>query len=80
MEELKMDVFEAIRDMIAERNDKDPAEITLETKFKDLGIDSLDTVEMLMDLGDQLGAEIELEEPVETVGELVDFIKGKLGE
>ena len=71
-------VFEAIRDMIAERNDKDPAEITMETKFKDLGIDSLDTVEMLMDLGDQLGTEIELEEPVETVGELVAFIEGKL--
>ena len=79
MEENSM-VFEAIRDMIAERNDKDPSEITLETKFKDLGIDSLDTVEMLMDLGDQLGAEIELEEPVETIGELVTFIEGKLGE
>ena len=78
MEEIKM-VFEAVRDMIAERNDKDPAEITMETKFKDLGIDSLDTVEMLMDLGDQLGTEIELEEPVETVGELVAFIEGKLG-
>lgn len=72
-------VFEAIRDMIAERNDKDPSEITLETKFKDLGIDSLDTVEMLMDLGDQLGTEIELENPVETIGELVEFIEGKLG-
>ena len=72
-------VFEAIRDMIAERNDKDPSEITLETSFKDLGIDSLDTVEMLMDLGDQLGTEIELEEPVETVGELVAFIESKLG-
>ena len=47
---------------------------------QDIGIDSLDTVEMLMDLGDQLGAEIELEEPVETVGELVEFIEGKLGE
>lgn len=72
-------VFEAIRDMIAERNDKDPSEITLETIFKDLGIDSLDTVEMLMDLGDQLGTEIELENPVETIGELVEFIEGKLG-
>lgn len=79
MEE-KIMVFEAVRDMIAERNDKDPAEITMETKFKDLGIDSLDTVEMLMDLGDQLGTEIELEEPVETVGELVAFIEGKLGQ
>lgn len=74
-----MNVFDAIRNMIAERNDKDPEEITLETKFKDLGIDSLDTVEMLMDLGDELGTEIELDEPVETVGELVEFIEGKLG-
>ena len=73
-------VFDAIRNMIAERNDKDPAEITMETRFKDLGIDSLDTVEMLMDLGDELGCEIELEEPVETVGELVAFIESKLGE
>ncbi len=72
-------VFETIRDMIAERNDKNPSEITMKTKFKDLGIDSLDTVEMLMDLGDQLGTEIELENPVETIGELVEFIEGKLG-
>ena len=73
-------VFEAIAELIAERNECDPSEITRESTFQDLGIDSLDTVEMLMDLGDQLGAEIELEEPVETVGELVEFIEGKLGE
>ena len=73
-------VFEAIAELIAERNDCDPSTITPDMKFSDLGIDSLDTVEMLMDLGDQLGAEIELEEPVETVGELVEFIEGKLGE
>lgn len=46
--------------------------------FQDLGIDSLDTVEMLMDLEDKIGCEIELDEKVETVGELVDFIEKKI--
>ena len=38
-------VFEAIAELIAERNDCDPSEVTMETSFQDLGIDSLDTVE-----------------------------------
>jgi len=72
-------VFEAIAELIAERNECDPSEITRESTFQDLGIDSLDTVEMLMDLEDKLGCEIELDQKVETVGELVDFIEAKLG-
>ena len=72
-------VFEAVAELIAERNECDVADIKPETLFSDLGIDSLDTVEMLMDLEDKLGAEIELDEKVTTVGELVDFIERKLG-
>ena len=72
-------VFETIAKPIAERNDCDVSEIQRETTFQDLGIDSLDTVEMLMDLEDQLGMEIELDQKVETVGDLVDFIESKQG-
>ena len=72
-------VFEAIAELIAERNECDPSEITREMTFQDLGIDSLDTVEMLMDLEDKIGCEIELDQKVETVGELVDFIESKIG-
>lgn len=72
-------VFEIIANLIAERNDCDASEIKRETTFQDLGIDSLDTVEMLMDLEDQLGMEIELDQKVETVGDLVDFIESKQG-
>lgn len=68
-------VFEAIAKLLAERNDCDVADIQQDTTFQDLGIDSLDTVEMLMDLEDELGMEIELDRKVETVGELVDFIE-----
>ena len=67
-------VFQAIAELIAERNDSDPAEITRDTRFQDVGIDSLDTVEMLMNLEDKIGVEIELSQKVETVGELGDYV------
>ena len=71
-------VFEAIAELIAERNDIDASTITPDMKFSDLGIDSLDTVEMLMNLEDKIGQEIELEEKVETVGDLVAYIEARL--
>ena len=71
-------VFNAIAELIAERNDCDVSEITMESSFRDLGIDSLDTVEMLMNLEDKLGKEIELEESVETVGDLVRYIEDRI--
>ncbi|MGM9521205.1 MAG: acyl carrier protein [Oscillospiraceae bacterium] len=70
-------VFEAIAELIAEHNDCDVSEITMESSFKDLEIDSLDTVEMVMNLEDKLGKEIELDQKVETVGDLVKFIEEK---
>lgn len=53
-------VFEAIAELVAERVEKDVSEITMESNFRDLGIDSLDTVELLMKPGGQAGHEIEL--------------------
>ena len=72
-------VFEAIAELIAERVEKDPSEIKMESTFRDLGIDSLDTVELLMNLEDELGIEIELEQPVATVDDLDKFIQSKQG-
>lgn len=70
-------VFEAIAKVIAERTNCDVADVKLESTFKDLGIDSLDTVELVMNLEDELGIEIELDQKVETVGDLVKFIESK---
>ena len=70
-------IFEAIAELIADRNDIDVSEITPDSRFEDLGIDSLDTVEMLMDLEDKIGFEVELDQKVETVGELAEFIESK---
>ena len=70
-------VFEAIAELVAERVEKDVSEITPESSFKELGIDSLDTVGLLMNLADKLDMEIELDQKVETVGDLVAFIESK---
>ena len=71
-------VFEAIAELIAERNDCDVSEITRETRFQDLHIDSLDTMELLMNLEEKIGFEVELDQKVETVGELCDFVESKM--
>ncbi|MCD7769386.1 MAG: acyl carrier protein [Oscillospiraceae bacterium] len=73
-------IFESIAALIADRLECDPADITMDSKFHDLGIDSLDTVELLMQLEDEIGMEVELDQKVETVGELVAFIETKKAE
>jgi len=73
-------IFETVAQLIAERNDCDASTIKPESKFSELGIDSLDTVEMMMTLEEKLGREIELDRRVETVGEFVAFVEEKLGE
>ena len=68
-------VFEAVAKLIAERTDRAVEDVKPESTFADLGIDSLDTVEMMMNLEDELGVEIELDQKLETVGDLVNFIE-----
>ena len=53
-------------------------EIKAESRFTELGIDSLDTVELLMELEDVTGKQIELEEKLDTVGDLVTYIEKKM--
>ncbi len=67
--------FETIAKIIAERTGCDVSTIKPESKFVDLGIDSLDTVELLMSLEDELGIEIELDKDLETVDALDKFIQ-----
>lgn len=69
--------FNAIAEVIAERTGCEVSAIKPESTFTELGIDSLDTVELLMNLEDRLGIEIELDQPVNTVGDLDRFIQSK---
>ena len=54
-------------------------DITPESTFESLGIDSLDIVEMIMDLESELGVELDLEDQkITTFGELAAFIDSKV--
>ena len=67
-------VFQAIAELIAERNDSDPAEVTRDTRFQDVGIDSLDMVELICDLEEACEVDFGEPEGLNTVGDLVAYI------
>ena len=69
--------FNSIAKVISDRTGCDIASVKPESTFTELGIDSLDTVELLMNLEDELGIEIELDRPVVTVDDLDKFIQSK---
>ena len=72
-------MYEKLVNYAAQQLDMDPADITPESTFESLGIDSLDIVEMIMDLESELGVELEMEdENISTFKELADFIEAKL--
>ena len=72
-------MYEKLVSFAAKQLELDAAEITPESTFESLGIDSLDIVEMIMDLESELGVELDLEDQkITTFGELADFIDSKI--
>ena len=72
-------MFEKLVKYAAKQLELDIDEITPDSTFESLGIDSLDVVEMIMDLETELGVELELEDQkIATFQELADFIESKL--
>jgi acyl carrier protein len=72
------DTFERVKKIIVDRLGVDESKVTLEASFKeDLGADSLDVVELVMELEDEFDMEISDEdaEKISTVGEVVNYIE-----
>ncbi|EGL18221.1 MULTISPECIES: acyl carrier protein [Paenibacillus] len=72
------DVLDRVKKIIIDRLGVEETEVTLEASFKeDLGADSLDVVELVMELEDEFDLEISDEdaEKITTVGEVVNYIK-----
>ncbi len=76
-------IEERVTDIVAEQLGVDKDKITRETSFvNDLGADSLDTVELVMELEEEFDISIpdEAAEKIQKVGEAVDFIEKAKGE
>ena len=75
-----MSVEEKVMGIVSEQMNVDKSQITRETSFvNDLGADSLDTVELVMEFEDEFDLDIPDEdaEKIQTVGEAIDYIEEK---
>tara|TARA_B100000674_G_C37135768_1_gene599881 strand:- start:109 stop:348 length:240 start_codon:yes stop_codon:yes gene_type:complete len=72
------DVSQRVIDIVAEQLGVDKEKVTPETSFvNDLGADSLDTVELVMELEEEFDINIpdDAAEKIQTVGQAIDFIQ-----
>ena len=69
-----MATIDTIKEILNENLDIDPADITEESTFESLNIDSLDMVELICELEDQLDIDLGEPEGIETLGQFVDYV------
>jgi acyl carrier protein len=70
--------FERVQGVVSEQLGVEPEKVTLDAEFvQDLNADSLDLVELIMQLEEEFGIEIsdEQAENIQTVGDAVEFIQ-----
>ncbi|SFE39712.1 acyl carrier protein [Alteribacillus iranensis] len=74
------DTLDRVKKIVADRLGVEESEITMEATFKDdLGADSLDVVELVMELEDEFDLEISDEEAekISTVADVVNYIEAQ---
>lgn len=75
------EIFQTMKDLVAEQFAMEPEEVTMETSFEeDLGADSVDLVELVMAMEEEFEIGETQEEDLsglKTVGDAVNYIAGK---
>ena len=67
--------FDRIVEILRSQCDLDDSvQITMDTTFKDIDLDSLDVVEVAQECENEFGITIEVEEPPKTMGEFVQLV------
>ncbi|UQS82057.1 acyl carrier protein [Bombilactobacillus folatiphilus] len=75
------EIFNKVKEIIVDQTGEDEEAVTLEANIKDdLNADSLDIFEVINELEDEFDIKIENEDGIQTVQNLVDFVKKQLAE
>lgn len=69
-----MSTFEKVVEMLVEEKGLDAEAIKPESTWAELGLDSLDTVELVMNVEDTFGVSLEMTEDMATVADIVKVI------
>lgn len=76
------EIFNTMRELVAEQFSMEPAEVSMETSFEDdLGADSVDLVELVMAMEEEFDiGEAEEDElaKLKTVGDAVNYVVSKM--
>ena len=73
-----MNIKEKLIEIIAKYLDVEESTIKTDVHFTDLGLDSLDVAELVMQVEDELGVSVELSEEIDTLDKLADYISEQL--
>lgn len=68
-------LFEEIREVICEQLGIEKEEVNLETTFEDLGADSLDLFQIVIELEEKYGIQIEEVEGLKTIQDAVEYVE-----
>lgn len=71
-------VFERVAKLLAEQKEIDVSSVRPESTLEELGLDSLDTVELIMQFEDEFGVTLEAGSGLKTVADVVKLIEGSL--
>lgn len=69
-----MATLDTVKEVLESNLDIDPENVTEDATFEDLGIDSLDMVELICDLEEKCSVDFDEPEGLTTVGDLVEYI------
>ncbi|SHI65874.1 acyl carrier protein [Clostridium amylolyticum] len=68
-------IFEKVRGIIVEQLNVEEDKVTLETSFEDLGVDSLDLFQLIIEIEEEFKVQIEDAESIKTVGDAVKYVE-----
>ncbi|MGL5416556.1 MAG: acyl carrier protein [Clostridium sp.] len=70
-------IFEEIREVVCEQLGVDASEVKMDTTFEELGADSLDLFQVVIEIEEKYGIQLEDAESIKSVKDAVEYVESK---